>query len=634
MQSRPFSSIVGNDGVKRALVCALSSPDLGSILICGPKGTGKSELANSVGGISGDRKIVVLPLNVTEDRLFGGMDVEKTLKDGKRAVSESVLMRAHGNNLMVENLNLFPEYLTHRIMNISETKFNTVEREGISYAHDCDFLLIATMNPEEGGISEHLLDRFDLCVFTSNIDDEAQREEVILRYLQMRDDPAGFLEIYSCRDAEIAEKISKSRARTRFTRVPLGYCEAISEVCNQLKVAGHRGDLSVMNAACALAALDDRDVANMDDLKIAVAMCLEHRRNDRDEPPENRDEEPQEEPPEEPPEDDDRDNHPEDDKSPQDNQSDNEPREDESEEQPQDDDCDLPPPPPPESDQQEQIFSIGDVFKVIDYMPNKEQVSDRDKSGKHTSSLSKDGRGKCIGFRIPKGKINDIALCASIRAAAPYQVIRDHSEMAIVLKKEDLREKVRKVRKGNDILFLVDGSGSIGAQKRMVAVKGAILSMLKDAYQKRDEIGMAVFRGNRAEELLPLTKSVLKAYKTLADIPTGGRTPLTHGLLKGYDILKSSTSEGSRPTMVILSDGRCNVAYTKGKRPIDEMLETASSLSGTNIRFVVIDTEFGNLKFGLALELCRALNGTYLRLEDLNAEYIERSVKMAMRSDV
>jgi magnesium chelatase subunit D len=164
----------------------------------------------------------------------------------------------------------------------------------------------------------------------------------------------------------------------------------------------------------------------------------------------------------------------------------------------------------------------------------------------------------------------------------------------------------------------------------MVAVKGAILSMLKDAYQKRDRIGMGVFRIDRCEEVLPLTKSILKAYHVLQEIPTGGRTPLTQGLIKGHDILKDSAKGGFHPVMVILSDGRCNVSCTPGMSPVDEMLGTARSLSRTGIRFIVIDTEAGRLRFGLALDLCRELDGTYLKLEDLNAEYIERSVRMAI----
>ncbi|MCL2031988.1 MAG: VWA domain-containing protein [Methanomassiliicoccaceae archaeon] len=608
----PFSAIVGNDNVKKAITCSLTSPDITSMLICGPKGSGKSVMARSMSSIAGDRNIITLPLNATEDQIFGGMDIERTMKDGKKVLSDSILLRSDNNILLVENINLIPEYLLYQILNAAGTRYNTVEREGISETHSCELLLVATMDPEEGGLSEHLLDRFDVCVFTSNIEEEALREEIIKRRLAYEADPKAFIESYSEMDAEISASIDKAHDRARFTRVPSGYCNAISEVCNELNVAGHRGDISVMNAACAIAALDNRDMTNLDDLKDAAAICLEHRRNDRD----------QDQPPPEPPE------------PPEPEEQEEEDQEEEDErEDPPEDDQEPPPPPPPQSDEdfQEEVFSIGDTFRVIDFMPNADKIQDTGKSGRHSQSKSTDKSGRCIGYRIPKGRVNDIALCASIRAAAPYQILRDHEDMAIVLKVDDLREKIREKKQGNSVLFLVDGSGSIGAQKRMVAVKGAILSMLKDAYQKRDEIGMAVFRIDKAEEMLPLTKSTLKAYNILAEIPTGGKTPLIHGLLKGYDILKDRIAKNTSPVMVILSDGRCNVSYTPGMRAVEEMLMTAASLSESKIRFIVIDTEVGRLRFGLALELCRALNGTYLCLEDLNAEYIESSVRMVMR---
>jgi magnesium chelatase subunit D len=280
----------------------------------------------------------------------------------------------------------------------------------------------------------------------------------------------------------------------------------------------------------------------------------------------------------------------------------------------------------------EEVFSIGDVFDVIDYLAQNEKVPTKNKSGRRSKSRSDKLSGRCIGYMIPKGRITDIALSASIRAAAPYQMARDHSKLAVVLRKEDLREKVRERKEGNRILFMVDGSGSIGAQKRMVAVKGAIMSLLRDAYQKRDEIGMAVFRKDSAEEILPMTKSVLRAYKMLEEVPTGGRTPLIHALLKGYDILKISVTNAVHPVMIILTDGRVNVPYTEGKNPLEELFESAESLSESGIRFIVVDTEHGKLRFGLALELCRALRGTYLHLEELNADYLEHSVKMAIEN--
>ncbi len=614
----PFSAIVGNARPKGALKCALSSQDISSVLICGPKGSGKTILARSAPGISG-RRAVIVPLNVAEDGIFGGMDLEDTLREGRVRSSAGLIARADGNILLMENINLFPEHIVHQVLNAAETRASTVERDGISETRESCFLLIATMDAEEGGLSDHLLDRFDICVFMDRIDDEDLRSEIVERRMAYEADPVGFCALYAEAEATTAAEISKARSRVRFARVPEGYCGAISEVCTRLNVAGHRGDIAVMNASCALAALDDRDFANLDDLKEAAAICLEHRRNDSDERQDQEEQEPPE-PPEE--------GEGEDDRGDEDQQSQN--PSDVPDEMP-DEQPDLPPPAPQDSSQEE-VFAIGDVYRVIDYMPKERVPQTGNKAGRHTETASNDLNGRCIGYRIPQGRIRDIALTASIRAAAPYQVLRDHSELAVVLTRDDLREKVREKRQGRNILFLVDGSGSIGAQRRMVAVKGAILSMLRDAYQKRDSIGMAVFRTDHAEEVLPLTRSILKAYHVLSEIPTGGRTPLTHGLIKGHEILREHISRDSSPVMVILSDGRCNVPYTAGEKPLDEMFNTARALSDSGIRFIVIDTECGRLRFGMALDLCRALNGTYLKLEDLNADCIERSVRLVMDS--
>lgn len=616
----PFSSIVGNEKAKRALTIALTSDDIDTLLICGRKGTGKTILARSVERICPDRKVITLPLNATEEQIFGGMDLESTLKDGSRRLSDSVLIRSNKNILLMENINLVPEHTSYQVMNVAIQHFNTVEREGISQTHDSKFLLIATMDPDSGELSDHMLDRFDMCVFTDEIQDENLRETVLKRGIAFEKDRDSYCSEYKEADEEIASAITEARKRAMFSRVPDGYCSAISEICNQLNIAGHRGDISVMNVSCAIAALDGRDTANLEDLKEAASLCLEHRRNDDN---------PNQPPP--PPEDDQEDNEDEDQNEDQDQN--NEDQQDNNEE---------PPPIPPDLDPpeqedspsndepEEQVFSVGDVFDVIDYLKHEKNEHTKNKSGRRSTSQVEDRSGRCIGYMIPKGKIDDIALCASIRAASPYQLIRDHSGLAVVLKKEDLRQKVREKKQGNKILFMVDGSGSIGAQRRMIAVKGAILSMLKDAYQKRDEIGMAVFRKDSVEEVLPMTRSVLRAYKMLEEIPTGGRTPLIHALIKGYEILKSSITRGNAPAMVILTDGRVNVTYTQGRKALDELFDTARSMADSGIKFIIIDTETGRLRFGYALELCRALNGTYLGLEDLNADYIERSVKMAM----
>lgn len=614
MTTFPFSAIVGNDRAKTALVCALSSPGSASLLICGPKGSGKTTLARSASCVCGERTVVTMPINATEDSVFGGLDIGSTIQDGRKRSSLSLLARSDGNILLIENINLFPQHIVHQVLNAVETHMNIVERDGISEVQGCSPTLIATMDPEEGGLSDHILDRFDMCVFMDRLEDESARESVVERRTSYESDPGSFCGLYSEGDEDIARRISDARIRVRYTRVPEGYCEAISEVCSRLKVSGHRGDISMMNVSCVIAALDDRDFASLDDLKEAAAICLEHRRNDStdEESPQGGES-------------------PECDGEDQGEDNDDEGRQDRDRDDEESPDMDLPPPPPTDPGPSDsEVFTIGDTFRVVDYMPKDRYPLGSDRSGRHEGTITNDRSGRCVGYRVPTGKTSDIALVASIRAAAPYQVLRRHDGLAIVLSKEDIREKVREKKQGRNILFMVDGSGSIGAQKRMVAVKGAILSMLKDAYQKRDSIGMGVFRVNRAEEVLPLTRSILNAYHVLSEIPTGGRTPLTHALIKGYEILKEHIGQDSAPVMVILSDGRCNVPYTQGMKPVDEMLGTARALTDSGIKFIVIDTESGRMKFGLALDLCMALGGTYLKLEDLDAEHIERSVRLAM----
>lgn len=612
----PFSAIVENGLAKDAIRCALASPDILSLLICGPKGTGKSVIARSVSTICSDKNIVVIPAGSTEDQIFGGVDIEETIKTGKRCVSDNILRRADGNILLAENINLMPSSLALQLLNVVESGINEIERDGISFIQPCDTLLIATADAEEAPLSEHILDRFDICVFAENIDSEESRYEVVVRRSAYERNPAEFVSKYRDDDSKISDNISRAETRVRYTRVPDGYISAISEVCAQLNVVGHRGDISVMNASRAFAALNGRDVTNLDDLKLAAAICLEHRRRDPDEsnePQKGRNES----------DDGGKEDSPESDGHPSEGEPDSSDGPSETSNS-----NEQSPPPTGQSDGQEEIFSIGESFRIADFMPDERCRLSQKGSGKHSPSATDDRMGRCIGSRIPSGSIDDIDLLASIRVAAPNQIYRDRKGLAVALERRDIREKVRQKRRGRDILFLVDGSGSLGAQRRMVAVKGAILSMLTDAYQKRDSIGMAVFRMDRAEEVLPLTRSILKAYKVLADIPTGGRTPLTHGLLKGFEILNKNREDGQSPVMIILSDGRCNVPFSVGSDPVGEMLSVASSLADSDIRFIVIDTEIGRMRFGLALELCKALNGTYLRLDDLSGEYIERSVKL------
>lgn len=277
------------------------------------------------------------------------------------------------------------------------------------------------------------------------------------------------------------------------------------------------------------------------------------------------------------------------------------------------------------------LFSEGQPFRV-----NQQSLLDfrridslkREGNGRRTITESRDGR--YVRSRIPKTVGSDVALDATIRAAAPYQLERagKKGELAIKIDVSDLREKVRERKIGNTILFVVDASGSMGAQQRMTAVKGAILSLLVDAYHKRDRVGLVVFRDKYAELLLPPTSSVELARKCMQDLPVGGKTPLAHGLLKGFDALKREMviNKHTLPRLILISDGKANVGMSSNS-PISDAIQVANQIREAEIESYVIDSEQSFVTFGLAKKISDELGARYLKLDDLRADRITNLVK-------
>jgi len=613
MRPFPLSAVVGQEKVKTALLCALASDSINAVLIMGSVGTAKSTLARALDGVVPGRRIVNLPLNATEEQIIGGLDLEAALTTGAKRSLSSVLDRADGNILYVDGINLLPERLVHLIMDASTERRALVEREGVSCISECRFLLIGTMDPEEGELSPHLMDRFDICVGVEMADGIEERMEILRRRLRYDSDPAGLLEEYEQSEEELRRNVLAAREKTPYVLIPPGHYDAIARLCQDLGVQGHRGDIALARTVSALAALHGHDQITLEDLKEAVPLCLEHRRRDQS----------LEEPPS-PPE-----------ASPPPSAEDQEPNEGERPperpEEPTEHDApdDNMPPPPSNGKMDDKVFSVGSPFAVVDYLgEDRQRKAQTSAHGRRDRIITSDRSGRYTSFRMPQGRLHDLAFDASIRAAAPYQSSRHRNGLAVALEMSDLREKVRERKRGTRILFLVDASGSMGAQQRMVAVKGAILALLKDAYQKRDEVGMVSFRKDSAEVNLPMTRSVYMASRKLEEMPTGGRTPLVQGLAKGCEILRKDASprSGCDPVMVILTDGRANVTMNGGK-PVQEALEFARKAAGTGIRFVVVDTGTGIPRLDLAQRLCMALEGTYFRLEELDANYLASSVK-------
>lgn len=615
----PLPAVVGNADAKDAIRCGLCSSHIHTILISGAAGTGKTIMARAAAGISGSRHVIELPLNVTREQVFGTIDIETALSTGNTEVSDSLLRRANGNILVADNVNLLPKDLLHTVLDAVCEGIVRAELDGASVCEELDTLLIATMDPAEAELEPSELDRFDIAVDADLLDDQEDRMEVLRRGLAYSADAEGFS---ACYDAEVY-RMSESLARADPDSVSLdsGLMEIISRVCNELGVAGHRGCISTAETACALAALDGRYEAMEGDIKRAVRLCLMHRSNVEEETDEEDEE-----------------------------QFVQEAEKASTEESIMTDSGTsgtLHSEPTPrilghsveggdenEYDQsQDVVFAVGKTFRVKDFIPKEKHMGRDRETGRRGLTLSEDTRGRCIGYMIPRGKPRDVALGATIRVAAPHQPERERNGLAIAIHKEDVRDKVRVRRKGSKILFVVDGSGSMDSQSRMVAVKGTILSILKDAYLRRDMVGLVVFRGDGAEEVLPLTRSVVTAYRVLEEMPTGGRTPLNAGLCKGYEVLNRYAERGEEPVMIVMTDGWGNVPVDSEQRPQNELRSIARVLSETDIRMVVVDTETKKSRFAKAEELSTMLGADFIKLDDINADSLSASVETALDQD-
>ena len=614
----PFTAVLGMDDAKRAMQCILVNPNLRTVMIRGGQGTAKTVLARSVGRISG-RSIINVPVNISEEQLFGGMDIDETVRTGKVCMQPGLLSRADGNILYVDDVNLMDQRILMTMLNSVLDGRVVVEREGISAEYTVDTMLIATMNPSDSDVSSHILDRFDLCAYASFPDEEDKRAEILRRNAEFQRDPASFIERYKGEEDSLAANIERSRRILPLVTITDDLIGVSVELTAKVLADGHRGDIAMINTAKALAALNGRDEVMKKDVEEAAMLCLAHRRNYTQE-------QPQEPPrPEEPDEPDEKDDEPPE-QPPDDRQ---EPEQNEEQQQQE----------PPDMDFQQllddMVFEIGDQFRVIDYLNDgRRKVSKTSaKKGRRMMVESSNSSGRYARSRIPEEKTHDVAFDATIRAAAPYQRSRDRSQLAINIQKQDIREKVREMRAGCTILFLVDASGSLGVRKRMSAVKGAVLSMLRDSYVKRDRIGMMAFRRDSAELVLPPTRSVEYSYRKLEEMPTGGKTPLSEALVTVNEYMTSYSRShvGEMCYVVLITDGRANVPLQEGLNANEEVLKLAEDMAIPQVKWIVIDASAGFIRFDNAERLAQALGGTYFRLEDLNADRLAESVRAVIR---
>jgi magnesium chelatase subunit D len=661
----PFAAIVGQEKLRTALLLNAVNPACGGILIRGEKGTAKSTAVRALAALlppitvidgcayscDPDRpeeycpycretvgrhrlvrrpiRVVDLPLNATEDRVTGGIDFNAALKSGQRVFQPGLLAAAHRGILYVDEVNLLDDHLVDIILDAAASGWNRVEREGISFGHPARFILVGTMNPEEGELRSQLLDRFGFCVEVKAETELRQRLLLMQRREEFDADPLGFLNRWQAENDKIAQQLLGARLWLSEVVFPPHLRPLISEICLEHQVAGHRADLIIEQAARTLAALQKHREVTEDHIREVAWLALVHRKRQTaplPPPPPPAYNQQHAEPPEPPSDQNQEQSHLEP-LPPQDGAPEQAAATASEEQEPPE----LAPPAEPRDrrDTLEQIFAIGETFKVRKFVSPRDRIRRRG-SGRRSRTRIAQKQGRYVKSTMVI-KNHDFALDATLRAAAPHQLRRQKSDnLAVILKPEDLREKIREKRIGNFLVFLVDASGSMGARGRMAASKGAIMSLLLDAYQKRDRIAMVSFRKQEAVVNLPPTSSIEVAAQLLKEMPVGGRTPLAAGLAKSYELIRNYLLRDptGRPMVILITDGKANVAQG-GQKPVPEALALARQLAQEErVRYIVVDTESqGLVHFGLARELAQALGAEYFKIEDLNADTLVNIAK-------
>lgn len=615
----PFSAVLGLNHAKTAILIVLVNPRAGGLLISGPRGIGKSTLMRSTQELI-ERPWRDIPVSVTEDRLFGTIDTEKAIYSGQKKLYPGIINEADQGVLYLDDANLLREDLLDSILNIAEVGAYQLERDGLSLRCDTSFTVIAAINPESGMLSGACLDQFGLFVNVDNIHDENTRVEILKRTISFEKDCASFCNLWKLENEKIKKAIHSAMSLLPKVVVSSAMIQLASVYALKAYVSGHRADIYLIEAARALAALAERRYVLPKDLEKAAEFVLPHRMRKNCE---------QELPQSDEPEDSDKNDIEKDQESENNNLGDdgedpsrnhivevtgNGGNNDESS-------SDMPEFPQGADDEKVDSADLHVILPPLWIQNEKKQFTPKG-SGKRNITRSDERQGRYVKAGIPKGETHDIAIDATLRAAAPHQKGRQSNGCAVVIRHEDIRRKQREKRTGNIFLFLVDASGSMGARERMKAVKGVVFKMLADAYQKRDRVGMIAFRRDRAEVLLPITRSIEFAQKKLAALPTGGKTPLAQGLIKAEDMLDRLYKQDplQDPVLILITDGRATNSLNKNTDPVRDALSEAERIGHRHMLAAVIDTESGFIKLGLAKELAQKMGASYFHVDKISED--------------
>ncbi|KAM3261527.1 hypothetical protein ACQJBY_052288 [Aegilops geniculata] len=645
----PLAAVVGQDAIKTSLLLGAIDREVGGIAISGKRGTAKTVMARGLHAMLPPIEVVVgsianadpnipeewedhladqvqydadgnvkseivkapfvqIPLGVTEDRLIGSVDVEQSVRSGTTVFQPGLLAEAHRGVLYVDEINLLDDGISNLLLNVLTEGVNIVEREGISFRHPCKPLLIATYNPEEGSVREHLLDRIAINLSA--------------------DLPLSF-----------DDRVAAVNIATQFQESSKDVFKMVEEETEVAKTQGHRAELYAARVAKCLAAMEGREKVFAEDLKKAVELVILPRSIISDNPQEQQNQPP---PPPPPPPPQNQDNAEDQDEKEEDEEKDEEEKEDDDEENEKQDDQ-IP---------EEFIFDAegGLVDDKLLFFAQQAQRK-KGKAGRAKNVIFSEDRGRYIKPMLPKGPVRRLAVDATLRAAAPYQKLRREKSLdktrKVFVEKTDMRAKRMARKAGALVIFVVDASGSM-ALNRMQNAKGAALKLLAESYTSRDQVAIIPFRGDYAEVLLPPSRSIAMARKRLEKLPCGGGSPLAHGLSTAVRVGLNAEKSGDvgRIMIVAITDGRANVSLKKSNDPEaaaasdtprpstqelkDEILDVSAKIFKAGMSLLVIDTENKFVSTGFAKEIARVAQGKYYYLPNASDAVISAATKTAL----
>ena len=606
----PFSAIVGHDRLRLALLLCTVRPEIGGVLIRGEKGTAKSTavraLAAVLAGADPDAHLVELPIGATEDRVVGSLDLQKVLRDGEHAFAPGLLARAHGGLLYVDEVNLLPDHLVDVLLDAAAMGRVHIERDGVSHSHEARFVLIGTMNPEEGELRPQLLDRFGLAVDVRASRDVEVRSAVIRARLAYEADPVAFAEQHRAQDAELAVRIAAARDRVADVVLPDRELHRIAALCAAFDVDGMRADLVVARTAVAHAAWRGAMEVAEEDIRAAAELALPHRRrrDPFDDPgigPEELDEA----------------------LSAAAAEADGSGSDEDPDPDPSGGGESLDAPQPPAQQGNSGSASRPAAPPAATFRTRALTVPGVGEGQSGRRSTARTSTGAAVRAARGAEQGHGVHLFATMLAAAEGHDGRG----PLRPRADDVRRAVRVGREGNLVIFVVDASGSMAARDRMAAVGGAALSLLRDAYQRRDKVAVITFRADGARLVLPPTTSAHLAARRLTRFDTGGTTPLAEGLLTARDVVarERARDRSRRPLVVVLTDGRA----TAGPDPLRRSHIAAARLIAEGAAAVVVDCETSYVRLGLAADLAVVLRAPVLRLEQLRADVLAQAVRRA-----